>query len=146
MEQESPSLHSALEVVTTIALAFLGCIVVVFPTAALVDGVVGSPLGADVVGLTAAFGLLGAAVYFHRELSVKRLWRFIGIAVLTGFAWLVVVGAGFNLLGAAIEAGDRRPFLYAWLLALATAYTTTYADVADLPTIETERSPTDDST
>lgn len=145
MERPALDGRQVIDTTTTMVLAFLGCIVVVFPTAALVDGVVGSPLGAGVVGLSTAIGLLGAVLFVHRELSTTRLWRFIGIAVLTGLAWLILVGAGMSLTGTAIHAGDRRPFLYAWLLALATGYTTVYADFVDVPTLAKEGSLTDDS-
>lgn len=51
----------------------------------------------------------------------------------SGFGWLVVVGAAMSVAGVAVPAGDRRPFLYATLLAVATSYVTVYSDAVDVP-------------
>lgn len=114
------------------ALAFAGVVAIVFPIAALADAVLGSPLGTRVWFVAGAAGVLGAAAFATRELSLVRLAKFIGVTFACSFGWLVAVAAVMTLAGVAIPAGDRSPFLYAGLLALATAYPVVYGDRVDL--------------
>ncbi|MFC6955157.1 hypothetical protein [Halorubellus litoreus] len=114
------------------ALAFLGVVAIVFPISALADAVLGSPLGARVWFVAGAAGLVGAVAFAARDLSLGRLAKFIGVTAASSFAWLVAVAAVMTLAGVAIPAGDRRPFLYAGLLALATAYVGVYSDAVDV--------------
>lgn len=113
-------------------LAFLGIVAIVFPITALADAVLGSPLGARVWLVAGAVGLAGAAAFATRDRSLSRLAAFLGVTVASSFAWLVVVAAVMTLAGVAIPAGDRRPFLYAGLLALASAYAGIYSDAVDV--------------
>lgn len=112
-------------------LAFSGIVAVVFPITALADAALGSPLGARVLVVSALAGVIGAVPYVSLDWSLGRLARFVGVTVGTSFGWLVVVGAVLSLLGVPVPAGDRRPFLYAGLLALATAYGVVYSDAVD---------------
>jgi hypothetical protein len=113
-------------------IAFTGIVVIVFPTAALADATLGSPLGANVLLLTLVAGVVGATPYATRDWSFRRLARFVGVTMVSAFGWLVVVGAVLSLLSVGIPAGDRRPFLYAALLSLATAYVSVYSDTVEL--------------
>jgi hypothetical protein len=112
-------------------LAFSGIVAVVFPITALADAVLGSPLGARVLVVSALAGVIGAVPYASFDWSLGRLARFVGATLATSFGWLVVVGAVLSLLGVPVPAGDRRPFLYAGLLAIATGYTVVYSDAVD---------------
>lgn len=124
--------RSAATMAVEFVLAFIGIVVVVFPITALADATLGSPLGADVLALTFVAGVVGATPYATRGWSHRRLARFVGVTMASAFGWLVVVGAVLSLLGVAAPAGDRRPFLYAGLLSLATAYVGVYSDAVAL--------------
>ncbi|NHN40185.1 hypothetical protein G9C85_00860 [Halorubellus sp. JP-L1] len=113
------------------ALAFAGIVAIVFPITALADAVLGSPLGRGVLFASFAAGALGAAGFVTTDRSLTRLAKFLGFSFASGFGWLVVVAAVMTAFGVAIPAGDRRPFLYAGLLALATGYTFVYGDAVD---------------
>ncbi len=120
---------------TTAVDAVLGClgvVAIVFPIAALADAVLGSPLGARVWLVAGAAGVLAAVAFAAREPSLGRLAKFVGVAFGSSFGWLVAVAAVMSLMGVAIPAGDREPFLYAGLLALATAYVGVYSDAVDV--------------
>ena len=110
------------------ALAFVGIVAIAVPITALADAVLGSPLGAGVWLVAGAAGAFGATAFAVRDLSLARLAKFVGVSFASSFGWLVAVAAVMSLAGVAIPAGDRRPFLYAGLLALATAYVGVYSD------------------
>jgi hypothetical protein len=115
--------------------ACFGLAFIVFPTAALADHVLGSPLGSAVLVLTGVLAAMGTIPFVTGETSTVRLGPYLGIGVLAGLGWLILVAAGMQLVGMTIEAGDRRPFLYAWLLALATAYPLLYSDAVDVGSV-----------
>ncbi|WP_256297813.1 hypothetical protein [Haloarchaeobius salinus] len=136
MERTEHDVRGTLDTATDLTLAFLGIVVVAFPTAALADGILGDPLGPGVLALTAAVGVLGAALFVDRGWSHRSFARFIGLTVVSMPFWLLGVGTMMSLLGVEAPAGSREPFLLAWLFGLATAYVRVYADRVDLPTID----------
>lgn len=131
MRQAELDVRSATTTALEAVVAFTGIVAVVFPITALADAVLGSPLGARVLAVTLAAGVFGAIAAVTFDWSLRRLANFVGVALASSFGWLVVVGAVMSLLGVTIPAGDRRPFLYAGLLALATAYVGVYGDAVD---------------
>lgn len=132
MERTELDVRSSTTTAVDATLAFVGVVAIVFPITALADAVLGSPLGARVWLVAGAAGLVGAVAFAARDLSLARLAKFVGMTVATSFGWLVAVAAVMTLAGVAIPAGDRRPFLYAGLLALATAYVGIYSDAVDV--------------
>jgi len=145
MNRTEYDVRKALDTAADLGLAFLGIVVVVFPTAALADGILGDPLGSGVLGLTAVVGVLGASLFVDRGWSHGNFGRFVGITVVTMPFWLLGVGGMMSLLGVDAPAGSREPFLLAWLFGLATAYVRVYADRVDLPTLDDHRDSTDSS-
>jgi hypothetical protein len=145
MKRTGHDVRSALDTATDFALAFLGIVVIAFPTTALADGILGDPLGPGVLGLTAVVGVLGASLFVDRGWSHASFGRLVGITVVTMPFWLLGVGGMMSLLGIAAPAGSREPFLLALLFGLATGYIRVYSDRVDLPTIDEHDSSTDTS-
>jgi len=131
MRYSERTIRSVATTAVDAVLAFGGIVAVVFPIIALADAVLGSPLGARVLVVSALAGVVGAVPYVSFDWSLGRLARFVGATLATSFGWLVVVGAVLSVLGVPVPAGDRRPFLYAGLLAVATGYTVVYSDAVD---------------
>lgn len=135
MEHTDHSVRAVFEPALEFALAFLTVVALVFPTAALVDGVLGDPIGAVGVPLTAAVGVVASYPFVTGRWSLRRLARSLGITVVTMPFWLLVAGSALSLLHVAMPAGGRGPFLFAWLLGLATAYVRVYADRVEFPSL-----------
>jgi predicted RecA/RadA family phage recombinase len=128
MERAERIVRASIPTAVAAALSFMGVVAIVFPITALADAVLGSPLGARVLVASAVAGAVGAGAFVARDASLARFAKFIGVTYATSFGWLVAVGAAMSIAGVAIPAGDRTPFLYAGLLALATAYSVAYGD------------------
>ncbi|MFC4406486.1 hypothetical protein [Haloarchaeobius iranensis] len=143
MERTGHDVRSALDTAADFALAFLGIVVIAFPTTALADGILGDPLGRGVLGLTAVVGVLGASLFVRRGWSHSSFGGLIGITVCTMPFWLLGVGGMMSLLGIDAPAGSREPFLLALLFGLATGYIRVYSDRVDLPTLDGHEDSTD---